>query len=289
MTAYTVFDAELRKESIDAAVKAVSKDLAVLKTLCVVDKSNSWTDSYFRETNDDSTGGGTGSPLGGIPQMAPFPFVQVTETLVQGLTRKYGDESIISVEMNMMATVPMLQRHIVRMARKVNWYIDTDIEYAMANSYGNTFAITAGNEWDSANEAARNPIYDLLYGIEMLRADGINALDGNGYLVVNGTDYTNIISNSKVLNHPTFQSVSAVQNGVVNMLAGLKVMISEHITADTAFIVHKGTALIWKEVQAQQVVTEDRPGKWTMITCWEFGQVQVQSPNDICKITNTRK
>ena len=70
----------------------------------------------------------------------------------------------------------------------------------------------------------------------MLRVDGIDALNGNGYLVVNGTDYTNIISNSKVLNHPTFQSVSAVKNGVVNTLCGLKIMISETVTADQAYV-----------------------------------------------------
>ncbi|MFA5396802.1 MAG: hypothetical protein WC346_12415 [Methanogenium sp.] len=230
-------EADLRKEYIDSAVKAVNLDLAKLKTLCTIDSSEAWTESYYRETNSDATDGGTGSSIAGISQMAPFPFVQVTETKVSSVVGKFGDETVISLEMQQAATVPMLQRHILRMGRKINWQIDVVIEAAMSGTAGNTFAIPAGNEWNSATIANRDPVYDILYGINMLRADGIDALNGNGYLVVNGTDYTNIISNLNVLNHPTFQSVSAVQNGVVNSLCGLKIMVSEAVTADQAYIV----------------------------------------------------
>lgn len=282
-------EADLRKEFIDTAVKAVNLELAKLKTLCTPDKSSAWTESYFQETNGDATDGGTYSSIKGIPQMAPFPFVEVTETKVSSVVGKYGDESVISLEMQTEATIPMLQRHILRMGRKVNYQIDTVIQAAMSASFGNTFAITAGNEWDSATIANRDPVFDFLTGIEMMRADGVDALNGNGYIVLNGTDYTNVISNTKILNHPTFKSVSSVQNGVVNELVGLKMMISETITADTAYIVVKGEALVWKEAQALQVVQIEDPGKSTTIRCWERGCVQVHAPNAICKITNTRK
>jgi hypothetical protein len=282
-------EADMRKEYIDSAVKAVNQDLSKLKTLCTIDSSDAWTESYYRETNADTTDGLTGSAIKGIPQMAPFPFVEVTETKVSSVILKYGDESVISLEMQQAATVPMLQRHILRMGRRVQYQIDSSINAAMSASAGNTFAITAGSEWDSATVANRDPVYDLLYGIQMLRADGVDALNGNGYLVVNGTDYTNIISNSKIVNHPTFKSVSSVQNGVVNELCGLKIMVSETVTADQAYIVVKGEALVWKQASAMQVVTIDDPGKSTTIRCWERGVVQVHAPNAICKITNTRK
>ena len=247
MPADTWRESDLRKEYVDSAVKAVAKDLSVLKTLCTVDSSDAWTESYYQETNDDSTGGGTYSSMTGVPQMAPFPFMQVTETKVSTVIGKYAAESVIAMEAQQYATVPMLQRHILRIARKINYQIDVVIEAAMNASAGNTFAITAGSEWDSATVANRDPVYDILYGIEMLRVDGVDALNGNGYLVVNGTDYTNIVSNTKILNHPTFQSVSAVENGVVNKLCGLSVMISETVTADQAYIVVKGESLVWKK------------------------------------------
>lgn len=283
-----VYEADLRKEYIESAVKAVNLDQAKLKTLSIIDSSSAWTESYYRETNEDSTDGGTGSAIGGIPQMAPFPAVMVTETKVSSVVKKYGDEAVISLEMQQRATVPMLQRHILRQARKINWQIDVAINALLSASAGNTFAITAGYEWNSATVANRDPIYDILYGINMLRADGIDALNGNGYLVVNGTDYTNIISNTKVLNHPTFKTVSAVQNGVVNELAGLKVMVAEVVTADQAYIVVKGESLVWKSASALTVVTIEDPGKSTTIRAWEFGVPQLHTPNGVCKITNTR-
>jgi len=281
-------EADLRKEYIDSAVKAVNAEAQRLKVLCVIDSSSSWTESYYRETNADSTDGGTGSAIKGIPQMAAFPFVEVTETKVSSVVLKFGDESVISEEMGMRATVPILKRHIVRMARKINYQISSHIEGIMSASAGNTFAITADYEWDSATPANRDPVYDILYGINMLRVDGIDALNGNGFLVVNGTDYTNIISNPKVLNHPTFKSISAVQNGQVAILCGLTILVSEVVTADQAYIVVKGESLVWKEQQTLKVVTMEDPGKSTTIRAWEYGVCQLHAPNGICKITNTR-
>jgi hypothetical protein len=282
-------EADTRKEFIDSAVKAVNLDQAKLKTLCVIDSSTSWTESYFRETNSDQTDGGTGSAIRGIPQMSPFPAVQVSETKVSSVVQKYGNDAVISLEAQQSATVPMLQRHILRQQRKINWQIDVAIDALLSADAGNTFAISAGSEWDSATLANRDPLYDVLFGINMLRIDGIDALNGNGFLVVNGTDYTNIISNTKIVNHPTFKAVSSVQNGVVNELGGLKIMVSEAVTADQAYIVVKGESLVWKQAQPLQVVTIDDPGKSTTIRAWERGVAQLHAPNGVCKITNTRK
>ncbi len=282
-------EADLRYEAIDTAVKAVAALDYKLKTLCTIDSSSAWTETYFRETNNDETDGGTGSPIKGVPQYAPFPFFDVTETKVQSIIQKYAGESIISVEAEQNATLPMLQRKIYRLSQKITYQVDAAIESVLSGSAGNTFAITAGSEWDSTNIANRDPVYDILYGINMLRVDGIDALNGNGYLVVNGTDYTNIISNSKVLNHPTFQSVSAVQNGVVNTLVGLKIMVSETVTADQAYIVVGKMALTWKQASPLTVKTIEDPGKSTTIRAWERGVCQIPVPNAVCKITNTRK
>lgn len=288
MPADTDREADLRYENIERAVKAVAALDYKLKTLCQVDTSSAWTETYFRETNDDETDGGTGSPIKGVPQFAPFPFFDVTETKVQSIIQKYAGESIISLEAEQTATIPMLQRKIYRLSQKITYQVDKAIEAVMSASAGNTFAITAGNEWNSATIANRDPIYDILFGINMLRADGIDALNGNGYLVVNGTDYTNIISNTKVLNHPTFQSVSAVQNGVVNMLCGLKLMVSETVTADQAYVIVGKLALVWKEATPLTVRTVEDAGKSTTIRAWERGVCQIPVPNAVCKITNTR-
>jgi len=280
-------EADLRKEFIDTAVKAVVKIEEKWKALCAIDTSSAWTESYFRETNDDSTDGGTGSPIKGVPQYAPFPFFDVTETKVSSVIQKYAGESIISLEAQQNATVPMLQRKIYRLGRKIVYQVDVAIESSVSTNAGNTVAITAGNEWDSATIANRDPVKDILDAIQTLRVDGIDALSGNGYLVVNGQDYTNIISNTKVINHPTYES-GVMKNGQVGKLLGLTIVVSEATTADQAYVLVARQGMVWKQAEGLKVVTIIDEGKSTTIRAWERGVFQLQAPNEVCKITNTR-
>ena len=279
---------DLRKEFIDSAVKAVVKIEEKWKAMCTIDSSSAWTESYFRETNDDSTDTGNQSPIKGIREYAAFPFIDVTETKVSSVIDKYAGESIISLEAQSNITVPMLQRKIYRIGRKIIYQVDVAIEASVSTNAGNTVAITAGNEWDSATIANRDPVKDFLDAIQTLRVDGIDALDGSGLLVVNGNDYTNIISNTKVLNHPTFKEVSAVQNGRVHKIVGLTIVISEAVQADQAYVLVEKKGMVWKQAEAMNVVTTEEVGKWTTIRAWERGVFQLQAPNEVCKITNTR-
>ena len=280
-------EADLRKEFIDTAVKAVVKIEEKWKALCAIDASSAWTESYYRETNDDSTDGGTGSPIKGVPQYAPFPFFDVTETKVSSVIEKYAGESIISLEAQQNATIPMLQRKIYRLGRKIVYQIDVAIESSCSTNAGNSVTISSGNEWDSATIANRDPVKDILDAIQTLRVDGIDALTGNGYLVVNGTDYTNIISNSKVINHPTYNS-GVMSNGQVGGLLGLTIVVSEATTADQAYVLVAKQGMVWKQAEPLKVVTIVDEGKSTTIRAWERGVFQLQAPNEVCKITNTR-
>lgn len=280
-------EADLRKEYIDSAVKAVVKIEEKWKALCALDKSDSYTESYFRETNDDSTDTGTYSPIKGVPEFAPFPYVDVKETKISSVIEKYAATSLISMEAGQYATIPMLQRKIYRIARKIIYQTDYAIEADVSTNAGNTLAVAAGNEWDSATIANRDPVKDILDAIQTLRVDGIDALNGSGKLVVNGQDYTAIISNSKVLNHPTYES-GVMQNGQQGKLLGLSIVVSETVTADQAYVLVAKQGMVWKEANALTTVTTITPGKYTQIDAWQRGVFQLQAPNEICKITNTR-
>ena len=107
-------EADTRKEHIDSAVKAVALMQYKLKTLCTIDSSDAWTESYFRRTNTvEATGGGTYADVRGLPQMAPFPFISQPFTKVSAVIQKYGGASVISLEAQSNATVPMLSAHIL--------------------------------------------------------------------------------------------------------------------------------------------------------------------------------
>jgi len=280
-------EASLRKEFVDGAVKAVALMEYKLKNLCAVDSSSAWTETYYRETNTDPTN--SSSAIKGIPRLAPFPYGEASWTKVSSVIDKYGMEGMISYEDAMLNNIPMIQRTILRIGRAVAKAVDTQIEAVMGASYGNTYAVTAGNEWDSATVANRDPIFDILSAIQKLREDNIDALNGNGYLVVNGTDYTNIISNSKCTNNPSFKTADVISNGVVGQICGLNIMVSEVVTADAAYVVVSKEAMTWKEATPLTVLQIEDPGVKTTIRAFELGTCQMVSPNAVCKITNTRK
>jgi hypothetical protein len=285
----TTGEQDLRKEYVDGAVKAVALMEYKLKTLCTVDSSSAWTESYYRETNTELTAGGSTNDVKGIPRMAPFPYGEVSWTKVQAVIEKYGMEGEISYEDMKLNNIPMIQRTLLRIGRAVAYAVDVQIESVLSSDAGNSYAITAGNEWDSSTVANRDPVYDILHAIQMLRADNINALNGNGYLVLNGTDYTNLISNTKVINSPTFKTADVVSNGVVGEICGLKIMVTEAVTADQAYVVVAKEALTWKQATPLTVLQIEDPGIKTTIRAFELGVCQMPSPNAVCKITNTRE
>lgn len=287
MTDSTTGMSELRKEYIDGAVKAVALAEYKLKTLCTIDSSSAWIETYYRESNAELTGG-TGSAVKGIPRLSPFPYNEVTETKVQSWILKYGMEGVISYEDATKNNIPMIQRTLLRIGRAVSYAIDVEIESQMNTNAGNSVTISSGYEWNASVVANRDPIKDILDAIQTMRADNLNALNGNGYLVVNGTDYTNLISNSKVINNPSFKTADVVSNGVVGEICGLKIMVTEAVTADQAYVVIAKEAMTWKEAHALEVLQIEDPGIKTTIRAYEMGVCQVTTPNAICKITNTR-
>ena len=134
-------DEGMLRENIDTGVKAVVKIEEKWRALCAQDSSSAYTETYFRETNEDSTDGGTGSPIRGLQPLSPFPFIKVTETEVSTITEKYAAESLLSMEAIDDLTVPMLQRHIYRIGRKIIYQIDTAIHSEVSDSAGNSLAI----------------------------------------------------------------------------------------------------------------------------------------------------
>ena len=288
----TTQEANLRAEFVDKAVKAVALMEYKLKTLCTIDSSSAWTETYYRESNTELTGQGAGGAVKGIPRLAAFPYGEASWTKVQSVIDKYGMEGMISYEDKMLNNVPMIERTVLRIGRAVAYGVDSQIAASMLAGAGNTVTIGVGNEWDSATVANRDPIYNILSAIQELRIDNIDALNGNGYLVLNGTDYTNLISNAKVLQNPTFKTADVVSNGVVGQICGLKIMVTQALEVtvpDVAYVLVAKEGLTWKEATPLTVVQIEEPGIKTTIRAFELGVCQVPSPNAICKITNTRK
>ena len=273
--------ADLRAENFSKIVKGFALQEYKMKQLCMIESSNAWTETYYKETAADLTGG-SGSAVKGVPRLAKFPYGEVTWTKTSGRNVKHAMEGVISWEDIKTNNVPMIARTLLRIARAVTKSVDTEIASAIVDNAGNTKAANA--TWDNAVIADRDPIQDILDAKSQIAIDNYNP-DKNGYLLIHPTGYSHLLGNANIRNAGQFYTDSVTRNGVVGKLLGLTVISSNSVTDGGAQVVIAKEALTWKQVAPLTVKTIDDPGVKTTIRAWEVGQIQVVNENAICKIT----
>ena len=285
MAAVAVQQADLRAENVSRVVVGFALSEYRLKQLCIVQSSNSWTETYYQETATELTGG-LGSNIKGIPRLANFPYGEPTWTKTSSRLEKYGIEGVISWEDQRTNAVDVIARTLLRIARAVAKAVDDEIYTRITTDNGNSVAAAA--TWNSAVVADRDPIQDILNAIRECQIDNYDPLGGNGFLLLSPTDYANLLGNANVRNAGQFYSDDVTRNGRVGRLLGLNVIVSNSVTADEAAVVIAKEALTWKAAASLTVVTIDDPGIKTTIRAWEVGVTQAINPNAVCIITNTQ-
>ena len=279
-------DLNLRSENVERVVTGFALQNYIFKDSLMISKSNSWKETYWRETAGDLTGG-LGSAVKGIPRLANFPYGQVTWSEISNRIEKYGMEGVISYEDWKTNEIDVISRTLLRIARAVAKAVDDEIYSQISTNAGNSIAIAAGNEWDSATITNRDPIQNILNAIREISIDNYDVLAQKGELWLNPTDFANIMGNANVRNAGQFWTSDVTKNGKVGRMCGLTVKVSNSVTADEAMVMVPKIAGTWKQVSALTVKSIEDPGiKWT-IRAWELGVTQVTNPNACCKITNT--
>jgi len=274
-------EADIRAENFDRIVKGFALQEYKMKQLCMLQSSNAWTETYYRETATELTGG-TGSSIDGVPRLANFPYGEVTWTKVQGRNLKYAMEGVLSWEDIKTNNVPMIARTLLRIARAVTANVDGVVSAAILASAGNTQAANA--TWNNAVIADRDPIQDILNAKSLIAIDRYNP-DKNGYLLVHPTNFAELLGNANIRNAGQFYTDAVTRNGIVGSLLGLTVVSTNSVTEGGAQVVVAKEACTWKAVSPLATKTIDDPGVKTTIRSWEVGQIQVVNPNAICKIT----
>lgn len=280
----------LRAETIDATVKGFALQEYTMKQLVMVNSSNAWKESYFQETAADLSAPATAT-IRGIARLSAFPNTSVTWSKQSSYQEKYGAEDTISYEDELTNEIDVIARTLLRISRAVVRAVDTQIWNVLTESQSvvniNSVTIAAGNEWDSATIANRDPIQNILDGIRAIQEDNYNPLNGNGFLVLNPKDHANLLGNANVRNAGQFYTSGVTENGRVGRLLGLTVIVSNTVTADYTAIVIAKEAGTWKEVKPLQTETIIAPGISKTIRAWEIGVCQLTNPSAVCLISNT--
>jgi len=283
-----------RKEIWEKDIKGFAPKRYVMKELVMQLGTSAWTNSFYQKTATSLTAG-TGSAIKGIGRGADFPSVVRGTTLKSSVIEQYGAEGVIYWQDILTSNIAIQAETISDVTDGVVNAVDGEIYDVLSESDTpstiNTLAIAAGFEWDSDTTQNRDPVQDLLNAVREITIDRYPILtSGQGFLVVNETDYANLMGNSKVINHPTFKLANGIiKNGNLAMLAGLKIKVSPVVTADKALVVMAKKCGTWKSAQALTVDIIKDPQKKYTIRASEIGVTQLTDPEAVCLITNTRK
>jgi len=278
---------DIRGENIDRAVKGFALQEYRLKQVCLVQSSDKWKETYFRETATELSGQASrAGNLKAVSRLASFPYGEPTWTETSSRHQKHAIEGVVSWEDAKTNSIDVIARTLLRIGRAIAFSVDKAI-YNVITSDGSVNTAAASDTWDSATIANRNPIEDILTGIEYISIDNYDALR-NGYLLLSPTDYAHLMMNSKVINNPSFKSADVVSNGVVGQICGLKIIVSNSVDPDEACIIVGQEAVTWKSASPLTTATIYDDGIKYTIRAWEVGIAMVTNPEAIHIITNTQ-
>ena len=258
----------LRAENVDRAIKGLTAQMYVLKTLVGTTTTNSWKDTYYSEDPAVLTGG-AGSSIEGIPRLSGFPELAPTWTKASAVQVKYGGKGTISEEDASTDYLDAQRRTMIKVSEAIVSQVDGRIYTDLSAAATQTAAATAN--WDSAIIANRDPLLDVLIGIETLKEANVST---TGMTVLqNPHDNTYWITNPKVLANNTLKDTFSIK-------------VTNSVAADECLIYVDG-ASTWKTAKGLQTNVEVTAGIKIVMKAWEYGQLQVHFPKKLYKITNT--
>ena len=260
----------LRAENVERTIRGLTAQMYVLKAMVGTTTTDSWSDTYWSE-DPDVLVGGTGSGIEGIPRLAGFPELAPEWLKNSAVQVKYGGKGTISEEDATTDFIDAQKRTMVKVAEaivaSVEGRIYTDLSAAT------TQTADAVDNWDATVIANRDPLLDVLIGIEVLKI--ANVAIKTMTVLQNPHDNTYWITNPKVLANNTLKDTFTVK-------------VSNSVATDECLIYVDG-ASTWKTVQGLRTDVEVTAGIKIVIKAWEYGQLQVHFPKKLYKITDTAK
>lgn len=288
----TFSEADVRKQNWSKDIKGFAKKRYVMKTLVMDISGSAVTESFYQKTATSLTGG-TSSPIKGIPRGADFPFVERGVTLKNTVILQHGGETVIYWKDILTSNIRIEAESISDVTDAVVFSTDNVIYSTLSENDTpatiNTVAITAGYEWDSATVANRDPVFDIARAIEAIQTDRYPIMaSGRGFIAMNEATFTYLMTNTKVLNHPTFKLYSDTVNGLAAEILKLKVYVTPVVTNDKVLVGIAKTCGTWVSVTPLTVDVIVDPQKKYTIRASEIGVCQLTDPESLCLLTNVR-
>lgn len=275
---------ELRGENIDKVVKGFALQNFKLKQVCMLQSSSNWKESYYKETSAELTPAGETFNVKGVARMSAFPNLEPSWTKTSSYHIKHAGEVVISWEDASTNAIDIMTRSLLRVGRAVAYSVDNAI-YDAITSDADVNTAAASDSWDSSTIGNRDPVGDILKGIQYCATDNYDILE-NGYILMSPKNYTNMIGNAKVISNPTFKS-GVLENGRRGEILGLKIIVSNSVDSDEVCLIKGQEAVTYKTAEPLKTKTIIDEGIKYQVRAWEIGITMVTNPEAIHIITNT--
>lgn len=288
-------EADNRKQVWEKDIKGFAKKRYVIRNLVMITTTEAWTNSFYQKTATSLTGGEFHG-IEGIPPGANFPAVIRGTTLTHARILQHGGEGMIFWQEILSSNIRLEAEVISDVTDACVYSVDNKIYNTLSrnNTPGgiiNTVACAEGFEWDSDTIQNRDPFFNIMQCIETIQTDRYPILSsGLGFVAMNEATYTYLITNSKILNHPTWKEAAGIiRNGFVASIARLNIYVTPVVTNDFVLVGMAKKCGTWKVSQPLTVDVIKDPQKKYVIRASEIGVAQLTDPEAICLLTNVRK
>lgn len=280
----------IRATYYDKAVKGLAAPVYKFKQACNISTTGAWTNYFYRE-DPAVLAGLTGNTTKGIPRGAEFPQAAVAWERVSSVIQKYGLEQNIPYEDLISNEIDVKERTLIKIAEGVAKAVDDEIWSVLSEGQNainiQSFAIAANYQWNAGADSSFAIIDDLLRAKQKIAEQ--NYPTDNLMCFVNPADYRSIMNYlaSKGAQFPALGNEVAA-NGNMGTVAGIKIIVSNSVTADYALVCVPKRCATWKELVPLQTTTKEDPYKSLTIRAVEMGVTQLTDPLAVCLIVNTR-
>ena len=283
--------ADIRGIDINKMAVAYLDEALIFKKLCFQTSTSAREIRWYQKTAGflEATSPADIANVGDLAR--PF-ILEQSWTRKTSYVRKYFVESpTISEEDIKDSDIDVLLGNLRDLTQAVAYQIDSRIWDVMTESQSpstiNSNATAAA--WDTASYTNVNIVEDLMEAKQNIRVNSGFSAEG-AVLLLSPKDHRSMMNwliDGKGSSIPSFSS-ERMKDGVVMEILGLKVIVSNNVTADFACVVLPQKAVTWKTFTPITASTIEEVGIGTKIRVWEEGEAILERPKCVNLITNTQ-
>lgn len=284
---------DIRGIDIDKLAKGFADEESIFKKYTTQTSTSAREIRWYQKTSGflvGTTTSGMTSELGVTDHLAKPTVIEQSWTRQTSYVKKFFFSSpILSDEDIRDSDIDVLAGNVRDIVRAVENQVDKRIFTVLTESLTatNINSVTTNAAWNAASYTNVNIIEDLMEAKQKIRTAGYNP--EGAILLLNSLNHKSLITwliDGKGSSIPSFSS-DRVKDGVVMEILGLRVVVSENVTADYAVVFIPQRAITWKTFMPMQSAIVDYPLIGKEIRCSEEGEALLTDPKAVTLISNT--